>query len=113
MLSNGKNIYPEEIEEALLAAIPLISEVVVYAIQSSEGEETELAAEIYPDYTRMPETGMDGIRDLLGRELARVNRTLPLFKQVRNFTVRKDEFPKTTKKSIKRFNVGDGKYDRP
>jgi long-chain acyl-CoA synthetase len=106
VLSNGKNIYPEEIEEALSAAIPLIREVVVNAVRSPQGDETELAAEIYPDFDAMPGADEETIRSALQKEFARVNRSLPLFKQVRNFTVRNTEFPKTTKKSIKRFNAG-------
>ncbi|MEI6101469.1 MAG: AMP-binding protein, partial [Eubacteriales bacterium] len=46
VLSNGKNIYPEEIE-GYLSVIPLIREVVVYAKRSAQGGETELSAEVY------------------------------------------------------------------
>jgi long-chain acyl-CoA synthetase len=106
VLSNGKNIYPEEIEEMLLASIPLIREVVVYAGRSSEGNETELAAEIYPDFDSMPDADEAAVFAALQKEFARINRALPLFKQVRRFHIRKDEFPKTTKKSIKRFSIG-------
>ncbi len=106
VLSNGKNIYPEEIEDTLLAAIPLIREVVVYAGRASEGSETELAAEVYPNFDSMPDADEAALSAALQKEFARINRTLPLFKQVRHFSIRKDEFPKTTKKSIKRFSIG-------
>ena len=49
VLSNGKNIYPEEIEDTLLSAIPLIREVVVYAARSPHGKELELP----PKYIRI------------------------------------------------------------
>jgi long-chain acyl-CoA synthetase len=106
VLSNGKNVYPEEIEDRLLGGIPLIREVVVYAKHSGEGGETELAAEIYPNYDMAPDTGEEELTKILQKELAAVNKTLPLFQQVHHFSIRNTEFEKTTKKSIKRMNVG-------
>jgi len=107
VLSNGKNIYPEEIEETLSSQIPLIREVVVSAVRSAGGDETELAAEVFPDFDSMSGAKDEEVLQALQKEIARVNRNLPLFKQVRNITVRASEFPKTTKKSIKRFIAGD------
>jgi long-chain acyl-CoA synthetase len=106
VLSNGKNIYPEEIEEFLSSSIPLIREIVVYAARSAQGDETELAAEVYPDFDVLPAADGEAVRTALQKEFARINRSLPLFKQVHHFTIRDSEFPKTTKKSIKRFTVG-------
>ncbi len=105
VLSNGKNVYPEEIEE-YLAAIPLIREVVVYAKRAADGGETELAAEVFPNYDLVPEASEDEILSMLQKEFNQVNRQLPLFKQVRQIGIRATEFDKTTKRSIKRMNVG-------
>lgn len=105
VLSNGKNVYPEEIEDRLLG-IPLIREVVVYAKRSQEGGETELAAEIYPNYDLAPGANEEELTAMLQKELGVVNKTLPLFQQVHHFSLRNTEFAKTTKKSIKRMNIG-------
>lgn len=105
VLSNGKNVYPEEIE-GYLAAIPLIREVVVYAKRSAEGGETELAAEVYPNYDLVPGASEAELLALLQKEFNQANRQLPLFKQVRYISIRSTEFDKTTKRSIKRMNVG-------
>ena len=105
VLSNGKNVYPEEIEDKLLG-IPLIREVVVYAKLSPEGGEAELAAEIFPNYDLAPNASEEELTAMLQKGLGEVNKTLPLFQQVHHFIIRNTEFEKTTKKSIKRLNVG-------
>ena len=105
VLSNGKNVYPEEIEDKLLT-IPLIREVVVYAKRSPEGGEAELAAEIFPNYDLAPNASEQELTAMLQKELGEVNKTMPLFQQVHHFNIRNTEFVKTTKKSIKRINLG-------
>lgn len=105
VLSNGKNVYPEEIEDKLLT-IPLIREVVVYAKRSPEGSEAELAAEIFPNYDLAPNGSEEELTAMLQKELGEVNKTMPLFQQVHHFNIRNTEFEKTTKKSIKRINLG-------
>ncbi len=103
VLSNGKNVYPEEIE-GYLCRIPYIKEVVVYAIME-DGMETKLHAEIYVD-----EAGRQGRDDAqlkadLKSDMEQVNRSLPGYKQVHDFALRDNEFEKTTKRSIKRFTI--------
>jgi long-chain acyl-CoA synthetase len=105
VLSNGKNVYPEEIE-GYLSVIPLIREVVVYAKHAADGGEAELAAEVYPNYDLFPEAGREELLSMLQKEFNRVNKQLPHFKQVHHIDIRSTEFDKTTKKSIKRMNVG-------
>lgn len=103
VLSNGKNVYPEEIEEYLYK-IQYIKEVIVYAIVE-DGMETRLHAEIFVD-----DAGRQGRDDAqlladLAKDIEDVNRSLPSYKQVHDFALRKDEFEKTTKRSIKRFTI--------
>ncbi|MEE0969322.1 MAG: AMP-binding protein, partial [Clostridia bacterium] len=47
VLNNGKNIYPEELEE-YIGGIDYVCEVIVSAIKNEHGSETGLKAEIYP-----------------------------------------------------------------
>ena len=49
VLSNGKNIYPEEIEE-YIQGIPYVKEVVIYSVKDENGMEDALCAEVFPDY---------------------------------------------------------------
>ena len=87
ILSNGKNIYPEELELALMN-IDGISECMVYE------ENHLLTAEIYSDSQISESDIKESIQNL--------NRTLPAYKQIVSIKLRQDEFEKTTTKKIKR-----------
>lgn len=102
---NGKNIYPEEIE-TLLARSPFVAECLVYGREGMGTGEVAVAAEIYPDMEKVKEElgvedpTKDQIRELLDKEVLKVNKSLELFKYIRYFTVRDTEFNKTTSKKI-------------
>ncbi|CAK7065839.1 MAG: 2-succinylbenzoate--CoA ligase [Desulfovibrio sp.] len=102
VLSNGKNIYPEEIEEYLMR-IPYIKEVVVYAPLTDGLNETELCAEIFVAEEYSAGRSAREIEENLEKDISAVNKTLPTYKHIGRFHVRGREFEKTTKKSIKRF----------
>ncbi|MDL2236623.1 AMP-binding protein [Christensenellaceae bacterium OttesenSCG-928-K19] len=104
VLSNGKNVYPEEIEGYLMR-IPYIKEVVVYAPLADGLSETGLVAEIYPEETHAAQYTAEELQKQLENDIAEVNKSLPGYKQVHEFKLRDTEFEKTTKKSIKRFVI--------
>lgn len=110
---NGKNVYPEEVEIELLKS-PYIAEVMVYGQKVGPAEE-EIHALIYPnqealeDYCRSRGScplSVQDVETLLRREVQAACGGLADYKRVRRFTIREDEFPKTTTRKIKRFAVG-------
>lgn len=110
--SNGKNVYPEEIELELLKS-PFIAEVMVYGHKIDATTE-EVHATIYPnqeavdDYNRKnnagPMTEAD-VEGLIRTEVLAACKNLADYKRIKKFTLREDEFPKTTTRKIKRFAV--------
>lgn len=109
---NGKNVYPEEVENELLKS-PFIAEVMVYGHQVGTASE-EIHAIIYPDQEALDnQCRIDGncpmseadVEALLRVEVQRACNCLADYKRVRKFTIREDEFPKTTTRKIKRFAV--------
>ncbi|MBP3686486.1 MAG: AMP-binding protein [Clostridia bacterium] len=109
VLNNGKNVFPEEIEEHLLD-IELIRECVVVGRENEEGQTVGLTALIFPDFDRARERGYEDINattDAVKREVALLNKTLPGFKQIRGIEIRQTEFVKTTTKKIKRHKVNE------
>ena len=105
ILSNGKNIFPEGIEEHLYTS-PLIGECVVIGRKNSAGD-TRITAVIYPSDEAVELEGKSEeeklalIRDAVNT----INRSLPVYKQVRDVELRSEEFEKTTTRKIKRFLV--------
>jgi long-chain acyl-CoA synthetase len=91
ILSNGKNIYPEEVEFALLSYIPYIKEVVV-----SQGND-KIIAEVFLDIECDPACVKE-----LDNDIVNFNRTVPIYKNIAKTIIRDTEFPKTTTKKIKR-----------
>ncbi|MEN3045523.1 MAG: AMP-binding protein [Candidatus Hydrothermales bacterium] len=111
----GKNIYPEEIEEKLLES-PIIKECLVLAKIHPKTKTEILHAIIYPDYeeidNRAKQMNVDVTEDLLndwiGKEIEEVNKKLADYKRIRSFSLRDEEFPKTTTQKIKRYLFEEG-----
>lgn len=104
ILDNGKNVFPEELEEHIYK-IDLVSECVVVGKPNQSGE-TVITAQIFPDFDKAKEMGLDGInevKDAIMAEIQELNKRLPIFKQIRGIEIRKTEFDKTTTKKIKRI----------
>ena len=95
VLNNGKNIYPEELE-ARIQGIDAVVEVVVSGIKNEHGQDMGLAAEVYCGEESVPD------ESTLAAEIERVLADLPRYKHMMRVSVRKEPFPKTTTKKIKR-----------
>ncbi len=90
VLSNGKNVSPEEIEEKLLK-IEYIKEVLVYE------ENGAITAEFFLDTIEKPDA-----KEQIKKDVREFNKQMPAFKQVSKVKTRDTEFPKTTTLKIKR-----------
>ena len=93
ILSNGKNVSPEELE-TLIGRLPGVVECLV-----SE-EDNKLVAEIYPD-EEFSATQND-IQAYFNEQIGQLNDTLPPYKAIAKVIIRDTEFVKTTTKKIKR-----------
>lgn len=100
ILSNGKNVFPEELEEHL-SHDPRIAESVI--IGREQNGETIITALVHPDYGKFEGKSDDEIAAEIKEAVNDVNRTLPSFKHMTAVEVMKDEFEKTTSKKIKRY----------
>lgn len=105
VLPGGKNVFPEEIEEAL-AGLPLIEECVVLGRES--GGDVIITAAVYPNRSYAESIGLLGDAEILARvkeDIRAVNRKLVSYKQIRKVELRAEPFEKTSTKKIKRFTV--------
>lgn len=102
----GKNIYPEEVEY-YINRNKYIQESLVHGLFDEETDDTQVSAQIRPDYDVIYEEfgesfGEEEVSSLIKRVIAEINEKLPIYKRVRNIAVRKDDFIKTTTKKIQR-----------
>ena len=100
VLENGKNVFPEEIEE-YLGNIDLIAECAVIGRQN--GSEVDLTALIFPDVTKFAEgTSFEDMQAEIQKKINELNKTLPTYKHIKIVELRETEFEKTTSRKIKR-----------
>ena len=102
ILSNGKNVYPEEIEDAL-SATPGVVDVVVYEGKSKRGEAfNTIVAEIYPDKDMLAKQGVTDLKAYFQKFVNEYNKTAVPYKKIGLLKVREVEFPKNTLRKILR-----------
>ncbi|MGI6731059.1 MAG: AMP-dependent synthetase/ligase [Anaerovoracaceae bacterium] len=107
----GKNIYPEEVEYFINKS-KYIQESIVHGIVEERTSDTLVSAQVRPDYDVIyeefgEEFGEEEVQSLIKRVISEINDKLPIYKRIRNFSVRKDEFIKTTTKKIQRHKNVD------
>ena len=101
VLKNGKNIYPEEIEE-YLCGLSIVNEAIVTAVKNDDGEEIGLAAEIYAEPKEIEGLDDEAAYNKIKEAVEKLNDTLPSHKNVHKVTVRTEPFEKTTSGKIRR-----------
>ena len=96
--ANGQNIFPEEIE-ARLNNMSYVAESLIIKRQH------RLVALVYPDIHEMEETNVsfEQLESIMNNNRLLINKKLATYEQIGYIELRKDEFEKTPKKSIKRF----------
>lgn len=102
---NGKNVFPEEVEYYLQQS-EYIEEVVVYGTLDEKSEDTVIYAEIFPNFEALKEElgeiGEEELRRFMKTVIDEANEQMPLYKRVKRFKLRQEEFEKTTTRKIKR-----------
>ena len=105
--SNGKNVFPEEIEE-YIGEIPLVEEVVVVGREGEKKGDVEIVAIVVPNQEECEAAGITGeeaIYNAIYEKITEVNRKLVAYKHVDKVEIRTEPFEKTAAKKIKRFLV--------
>ena len=105
---NGKNVYPEELE-AHLNDCRFIAESLVWGGPWSDPALTEVQAIVVPDVEALDEEfgasnyDDERIQKVIAEVVKQVNRVLANYKRIRQFSLRHEEFEKTTTRKIKRY----------
>lgn len=91
VLSNGKNVSPEEIEDKISQYMEYVQEVLVY------DEDGQIVAEVFLNESDYPDA-----RERIKDDMKAFNNTMASFKRVNKTIIRDEEFPKTTTLKIVR-----------
>lgn len=105
IFSNGKNVYPEEIETEI-SGVRGVKECVVYAGESRSDPQKEIiVAEIYPDEEELREHGITDFQSYFEHAVDEINHRSVSYKRVGLVKLRDTEFEKNTSKKIIRFLI--------
>ncbi len=106
VLSSGKNIYPEEVEEQYLKS-PYIKEICLVAQTADRGGAAVegLLALVLPDLEYFRAQGMTNIFETIRWDMENVGRDLPPFKRPTGLVIVKEGFPRTRLGKIQRHLV--------
>ncbi|MEN8194320.1 MAG: AMP-binding protein, partial [Bacteroidota bacterium] len=106
VLSNGKNITPDEIETKITEIDEVVEEVGVYL------ENDQLLAVIYPNMVKAKSMEISDINEYLRWEvIAKYNEGAPSYRRISNFTAIDEPLPRTRLSKLKRFmlpEIGKG-----
>jgi len=96
--SNGKNIYPEEIEATLNNKFCVSESLVVH-------RDEKLVALIYPDNETIAANNIskEELTRMFEQYRKEINASIPAYMALTRFEIHPEEFAKTPKRSIKRF----------
>ena len=107
--ANGKNVFPEELEEKI-ARSPYIEECMVWADETNEDRMLRgIYVTLRPDRENVRDALGDNADDdsavlaLVSSEIDKLNAQWPDWKRVKHIVLRKGEFNKTTGMKIRRF----------
>ena len=105
ILSNGKNVYPEEIESEFVT-VPGLLDIIVYEGKSKRGSDYDaIVAEIYPDYDYLEKNGITDAKAYFQKYIDEFNTTCVAYKKIGVLKVRTEDFPKNTLRKIMRFKL--------
>ena len=105
--SNGKNVFPEEIEE-YVGEIPFVEEVVVVGREGQNKGDVDIVAIAVPNQEECLAAGLndeEAIYNAIYEKINEINKKLAAYKHIKKLEIRNEPFEKTAAKKIKRFLV--------
>ena len=106
--TNGKNIYPEELEYYLNEE-EAISEAIVLGVEDKKSNDTIVKAKIFPNVEAIKEMlkvempTKEQIKDVITNCIQKINAKIPNYKHIKGFKIVDKELEKTTTQKIKRY----------
>ncbi|HEY0078993.1 MAG TPA: AMP-binding protein [Pyrinomonadaceae bacterium] len=100
--TNGKNVYPDEIEELYFTS-PYVKELSVVGLPDGIGE--KVACMVVPDYDHDIALSREQVQRKIEEHFRDVSTQLPFFKRVKVLHFTDEELPRTATRKVKRREV--------
>src|ERR1700722_1388886 len=105
VLSNGKNVYPEEIEAHYLKS-PLIKEIAVMGLEGKPGAGGDrLHAVIVPNFDVLRQRKIVNAKEAIRFDVEGLSPQIASTKRIGSYDIWQDDLPRTTTRKVKRFEV--------
>jgi len=105
VLSNGKNIYPDEIEAHYMKS-PVIKEIAVMGLEGKPGEGGDrLHAVIVPNFDELRRRKIVNAKEVIRYDIEGLSTKMASTKRISSYEIWQDDLPRTTTRKIKRFEV--------
>jgi long-chain acyl-CoA synthetase len=103
ILSNGKNIYPEEVEAHYLKS-PFIGEIAVIGLELRAGED-RLHAVVVPNFEVLKQRKIVNAKEVIRYDIEGLSLQLPSTKRIGSYEIWQEPLPRTTMRKLKRFAI--------
>jgi long-chain acyl-CoA synthetase len=106
ILSNGKNIYPEEVEAQYLKS-PYIKEICVMGFEGPPGDprSDQLYAVIVPNFDILKERKIVNLKEVIRFDIESISAQMASTKRIANYEIWQEDLPRTTTRKLKRFEI--------
>jgi long-chain acyl-CoA synthetase len=105
VLSNGKNIYPEEVEAHYLKS-PFIKELAVMGLEGKPGQGGDrLHAVIVPNFDVLRQKKIVNAKEVIRYDIESLSQQIASTKRLGSYEIWQEDLPRTTTRKIKRFEV--------
>jgi len=105
VLSNGKNVYPEEIEAHYLKS-PFIKEIAVVGLEAKAGEGGDrLHAVVVPNFDVLRQRKIVNAKEVIRFDNEGLSQQIASTKRIGSYEIWQEDLPRTTTRKIKRFEV--------
>src|ERR1700704_1725543 len=105
VLSNGKNVYPEEVEAHYLKS-PYIKEIAVMGLEAKPGEGGDrLHAVIVPNFDVLRQRKIVNAREVIRFDIEGLSPQIASTKRIGSYEIWQEDLPRTSTRKIKRFEI--------
>ncbi len=106
VLSNGKNVYPEEIEAHYLKS-PYIKEICVLGLEARPGDPTSerLHGVVVPNFELLKQRRIVNAKEVIRFDIESLSSQLASTKRVGSYEIWQEDLPRTTTRKLKRFEI--------